>query len=929
MKDIRQLRGRYEYVQWPSLDERVQSRRDHLSDDSFKSISTADRNRGTLAEKAVAKEAISSPSDCGVAAIVSNRSIPSHVMDLMLDRMANRGMDGVGIWKGGCYPHHLDHYALHLLVKGVFQDDIEAEHLARDLGLHPRKIRQRARERVLGIRLEIVKKIMEEYFKGLEVEDGDGDLKRCRIPYRRGPQGEEGDFRLFGDKDPGDVFRFFVRVRKEELYRFIERDLLNDTIWPPRPIRYQALTVENYRGNTEFLQEAEDEYIYRLARRITQEKYVEDQQKKVAVLSCGKNSGCWKSDGSHIPWELPEAPVNIIHRRLATGSVVDQMNSHPFSELHTALTHNGETTNYRTMLNRVNQFNLTPLAQTDTAVASLKLHLLSQYLRYPFDALVESFSPTTGWSLTQLSPEIRKRFERVQEVELESAPDGPYQYLCGRIDPYRRVIERLDIIDPSLLRPNVAMLYDDGENFVSIICSEKQGSDAGMQELHHLGLMRSTVPSLTFTVNPGMVSRVFYDEKGRITGHEVLDKFGQKIIIPHGTFPSPKPIPFVESSQKPESESNALTLLKDRLPKEGFAEFEASLKRLSKDLPPLKALEELTQIHDHLAGSHTGGKDRGALTHIVREHINALLDQTNGGSGMLRVTVADARKLQQPEESNQVLVVDARGFRPEGVEPSNVLSPFLDHAHRMGWRRFIVYRVEGQRGIGMGMGSGSTFDTLVDVYGSPGEYCGAFNMGALVRVHGHSQNFTGMVMHSGTLEIHGDVGKVTGYSAKGGTFNILGNVVDRGWVCAVSDPRGPGLQVNIVGTAHEHLCQALMGGSVIMLGLFWGDDGILRRMDSPYKGGKILAGASAGEVIFYDPSGRLEEAQYKSCMLRPIDPQKWEEIVERLMNLEKIFGLGLSRENSHLTTLIDDERYTLAPENFRWILPKGELEGYH
>jgi formylmethanofuran dehydrogenase subunit C len=117
-----------------------------------------------------------------------------------------------------------------------------------------------------------------------------------------------------------------------------------------------------------------------------------------------------------------------------------------------------------------------------------------------------------------------------------------------------------------------------------------------------------------------------------------------------------------------------------------------------------------------------------------------------------------------------------------------------------GMAKIHRHRAGGQR-IGMGMGSGSTFDTTVDVYGSPGEYCGAFNMGTLVRVHNHAQNFTGMVMHSGTLEIHGDAGKVTGYSSKGGTFNILGNVVDRGWVCAVSDPRGPGLQVNVVGTA--------------------------------------------------------------------------------------------------------------------------------
>ena len=197
------------------------------------------------------------------------------------------------------------------------------------------------------------------------------------------------------------------------------------------------------------MQEAEDEYIYRLARKITRENYVEVQQKKAAVLSCGKNSGCWKSDGREIPWELPEAPVNVIHRRLATGSVVDQMNAHPFAELHTALTHNGETTNYRTMLNRVSQFNLTPLAQTDTAVASLKLHLLSQYLHYPFDALVESFSPTTGWKLTQLPPEIKEPFRACPggragkcsgwSVPIPLRPDRPLSQGDRAVGHYRSI----------------------------------------------------------------------------------------------------------------------------------------------------------------------------------------------------------------------------------------------------------------------------------------------------------------------------------------------------------------------------------------------------------------------------------------------------------------------------------------------------------
>ncbi|MGD0917868.1 MAG: glutamate synthase-related protein [Thermodesulfobacteriota bacterium] len=931
MKDIRELRGHYECIEWPLLEERVRERRRRRAETSL----ARPLDRPGEAPQQAAANPMPAPSDCGVAAIVSNHFIPSHVMDLILDRMANRGMDGVGIWKGGCYPLHMDQYALHVLVKAVLQSDVEQEYTSREPDIDPVEIRRRARQEVLAKRRHIMKELSNQYFTGLELDDFNGDLEKCRILYRLDQEGHEQDFRLFGEKDPGDVFRFFVRVRREELHRFIENDLLKDPVWPPRQMRYPDLTEENYRDRTEFLQEAEDEYIYRLSRKITRENYAEASQKKAAVMSCGKNSGCWKSDGRQIPWELPEAPVNVIHRRLATGSVVDQMNAHPFAELHTALTHNGETTNYRTMLNRVSQFNLTPLAQTDTAVASLKLHLLSQYLRYPFDALVESFSPTTGWKLTQLPPEIKDRFEHIQEVELESAPDGPYQYLCGRIDPYRRVIERLDIIDPSLLRPNVAMLYDDGENFVSIICSEKQGSDAGIQELYRLGIMRSTVPPLIFTVNTGMVSRVFYDEKGKITGHEVLDKFGQRLDIPHGTYPSSETIPSVAGSigtgriGEMATESDAAVFIRDRLSRWGFGEFKAALEQITRSFSTIQAVRELTRIYDYLPGWETGNKDRGTLQHILQDHINSALDRVNGENGIVRVSHATAGKLEKPEGIEQVLVVDSRGFRPEGIDPLRVLSCFLDHAHRMGWRRFIVYRAEGQRGIGMGMGAGLTLDTTVDVYGSPGEYCGAFNMGALVRVHGHAQNFTGMVMHSGTLEIHGDVGKVTGYSAKGGTFNILGNVVDRGWVCAVSDPRGPGLEVSIVGTAYEHLCQALMGGSLIMLGLFRGYDGVLRRMDSPYSGAKILAGASSGEAIFYDPGKRLEEAQYKSCVAKPIDGKKWEEVMARLMKLENIFALGFSRDNNHLTAKIDGNLTTITPEDFRWIIPKGELEGYH
>ena len=90
-----------------------------------------------------------------------------------------------------------------------------------------------------------------------------------------------------------------------------------------------------------------------------------------------------------------------------------------------------------------------------------------------------------------------------------------------------------------------------------------------------------------------------------------------------------------------------------------------------------------------------------------------------------------------------------------------------------------------------------------------------------------------------------------------------------------------------------------------------------------------FTGASAGEIIFYDPNGRLEEAQYKGCESKLIDDKKWEEIVNRLLKLENIFALGFSKENNHLMARIDGNLQTLLSENFRWILPKGELEGYH
>ncbi|MDZ7264090.1 MAG: hypothetical protein ONB16_05855 [candidate division KSB1 bacterium] len=55
------------------------------------------------------------------------------------------------------------------------------------------------------------------------------------------------------------------------------------------------------------------------------------EHKIAAVMSFGKNFAIWKTAGSPPPggWQTPDAPNNIIHLRLAIGSVVEQPTAHP------------------------------------------------------------------------------------------------------------------------------------------------------------------------------------------------------------------------------------------------------------------------------------------------------------------------------------------------------------------------------------------------------------------------------------------------------------------------------------------------------------------------------------------------------------------------------------------------------------------------
>ena len=277
----------------------------------------------------------------------------------------------------------------------------------------------------------------------------------------------------------------------------------------------------------------------------------------------------------------------------------------------------------------------------------------------------------------------------------------------------------------------------------------------------------------------------------------------------------------------------------------------------------------------------------------------------------------------------QTLLVDARGFEPEGIDPKLALAAFLRQAYESGWRRFILYRVNGQRLISTAvMGRSDTDDVEIDVYGTPGEYFGAFMQGGTIRCHGNAQNFTAMGMHHGNLYIYGNAGKVCGYASKGGSVFILGDIVDRGWTNSVNDPRCQDLKVHILGSASKYCGESLMGGDFFFGGLYFDKQGQLRTQARPYRGTKLLGGASRGNMLFFDPYHRLDPHQYTHGKLTEMtadDWPKWQTMVEATLMLA---GVVIDEEDGIRSFIADGKTFPLTPEHFRLIVPSGGLKGY-
>lgn len=1005
LSDIRELRGRYDKIQWIGLKERVDFR--------IRQRNEYSKNKDAIIAREAAHQ--TGQTNCGVAAIIGTHNVPSYVLDEALASMKNRGMDGVGVGKTLCFPEFPTHYAYRIMVKGRLQLEMEEDLLAKGISASRKvELRRKARTNVLKFRYKLIEKIRKVYLEPFFDFAGETDVRKNRESYKRDGK-RERDYREFGNPntDPGDIFRFFVRVKADILSEFIEHEILIASRYEYIREYFPEIHAANYMLDGAFMKKAEDLYIFNHSNMLTQVLYVHEPNREAwqryirenpafeeylpilsgdpfskknldeygesfiyllrrfvqhypcqhnkemyfprvrkiaAVMSCGQNFAVWKTAGREIPWETPASPNNIIHVRLATGSVVEQMNAHPFCKVNTALTHNGETTNYETLKQRVEQFGLPPLATTDTEVGSLKFHLLADELEYPDWALFESFSPTTGDDLALLPPEMRGQLEEVQRVEFTSSPDGPYQYLCLRHLPDKRVTERIDLKDPADLRPGTtAFWYDKNgkeKRAYSIIASEEQAARRMLELLDKDGLIDGAEPDRVMVSN-GMINRFIYDDKGKIFDFQLVDRYGRQIEVTDGgehysyrrnKLRAPKNKAVLMEALL-DNGNDLRDYIRTHLPAWNFNTYRWVLSTLLESVQSGKGpilsltaedlIAHLTYFIDYTRTLDTGKKAKSSLIDTTRAVLYELLDHLGEvQSEVWHKITKGADQLARPSEG-QIMLIDATGFEPEGIDHQLCLSALMRDAYAAGWRKFVLYRVNGQRLISTSvMGSGNTDDVEIDIYGTPGEYLAAFMQGGIIRCHGNAQNFTAMGIHHGDVYVYGNAGKVCGYASKGGKIMILGDIVDRAWTNSVNDPRCQPLEISILGSASKYAGESLMGGDFFFGGMYFGPDGKLCLQDRPYRGTKLMGGASRGNMLFFDPENRLDQNQYTHGKLGELTDENWPYWKERVYETLRLSGVQLSEEDHPVKFTADEREYAIAPENFKLMLPKGGLKGY-
>jgi len=727
---------------------------------------------------------------------------------------------------------------------------------------------------------------------------------------------------------PPDVARYFVRVKESVLQPFAEEKKL--TALPARDI--------------------EDEFVYQNSNKLNAKYYASMGDKRAFVLSHARNLIILKVVGfaeavvQYYCMEDSRAHVWIAHQRYPTrGRVWHPGGCHPFIGMNEALVHNGDFANYHSVCEYLAQRNLFPQFLTDTEASIMLFDLMNRTYKYPLEYIIEALAPTTELDFDRLSPEKQRLYREIQAAQIHASPDGPWFFIIAR-NLMDKGFQLLGITDTAMLRPQVFALQE-GEVSIGLICSEKQAIDATLANLAREDSRFSPIADMYWNARGGSSTDggAFMLNVEPISGGgaaepaymlKVTDKFGRRVSTAPGQKHCNLSTPVTVPGDIAADAAAIDAALRDNDPRKLFDYFSANAKDMdfnrmrwftreraakTAKIAPALGIEALTLCIDRRYP--TADKKRSSVVTVLRAALEEIFNSqplfgTDEKSPCKRITWDTRATLRQPGETDATLLIDARGFQPEGSDCDAHLA--VD-AFQMGWRHIIHYNSRGTRFHAAGFGP-ATDGLRIDCYDNVGDYLGSGIDGLSAYVHCNAQDQLCQISKRGKVVIHGDVGQTFLYGAKGGDIFVLGNAAGRPMINAVGKPK-----VIINGTALDFLAESFMagdplsgGGFAIVNGLKVHDDGKVVALDLPYPGGNLLSLASGGAIYVRDPRRTLSTEQLNGCVYRKCTADDWKLLLPYLQENESLFGISVERD-----LLTVDGVVKKPHEVYRKVMPKS------
>ena len=755
------------------------------------------------------------------------------------------------------------------------------------------------------------------------------------------------------DVRPPDVARYFVRVKPDVLARFADERGLAKTAMSERDI--------------------EDEFIFQNSIRLNNQFYASLGDKQAFVMSHARNLIIAKIVGfaeaavQYYCMSDTRAHVWIAHQRYPTkGRVWHPGGAHPFIGLNEALVHNGDFANYHSVSEYLAGRGIFPQFLTDTEVSVLLFDLWNRVYGYPMEYIIEALAPTTELDFDRLSPEKQQIYRQIQAAHIHASPDGLWFFIIARSLAESREFQLMGITDTAMLRPQVFALQE-GEVSIGLICSEKQAIDATLASLASEDSRFTPVADIYWNARGGSytdggaflltVSPTNGKDSSRANGNaganggssaiasktnghyglRVTNKFGAPVDILPGQVHCDLSSPVVAGKQSDADLAAIQKAIEQTSAEALYSYVHDQLATMSYDrlrwlvdqwatqtaekLPAL-GIEALTLAVDRRYLTYD--KKRSSVLTILRSGLEKIFERqplcdAPTVSTHARITWDSRNLLRGPRAGETTLLIDARGFTPEGETCDATLAVA---AYKLGWRHMIHYNSRGTRFHGVGLGP-NTQGLRIDCYDNPGDYLGSGMDGLEIYVHGNAQDQLCQISKRGKLVVYGDVGQTFLYGAKGGELYVLGNAAGRPMINAVGSPR-----VIINGTALDFLAESFMagdphngGGFAIVNGLQYDQRGQLSALAQPYPGSNLLSLASGGAIYIRDPHGTLVDEQLNGGAYRPLSKADWRLIRPYLEENERLFGIDIERD-----LLTVDGSLRTPREVYRKVLPRKDAE---